>query len=338
MNDADVGPGLLAYLRRALAQDRLEFTEAPAPITGGYNTRIYGFRVAPTPPKFDRSLVLRLYPQPRYAMHAVSEFVRQRFVYERGYPVPEPLLVEQDSGVFGGPFLVMEHMPHRPMIDKLLVPGTYLWRAPTLMAQAQVRLHRLPVDGFPGYVPGGHLTQELDTLRSRTERGGYEGTSAVLDWLERNRPEVREEAVCHIDFHPLNLLVDKGGEITAVVDWENSAVADSHRDVAQTLVILRTAPVRGSLLERAIVAVGRGVVARLFLRAYRRLRPVDPELLRYYETMGATRWLLEALEWREAAAGRIEGRADRADQATDTALRGWADYIEVRSGVRLLIP
>lgn len=332
----DPQAALLTYLRRRFESSGLSYTEPPAPITGGYNTKIWGFRVSPAPKEFDRPLVLRLYPTPRYEMHAQSEFARQRFVFDRGYPVPEPLLVEADSNLFGGPFLIMERVPYRAMLDRLLAPGPYALRGPRLMAEVHARLHSVAADGFPGYVPGAYLELRLKQFRELIESRGRRAMEVVLGWLEDNRPaEPADEVICHNDFHPINILVDERGEVGAVVDWENSVVADRHRDVAHTLVLLRGAPVQASFYERLLAAGGRRLIARIYLRSYRRIKALNDTTLRYYETLAALSWLQDLMEWRDAAAGRIEGRGDRAYLATEEVVERFHRYIERRSGVRI---
>jgi aminoglycoside phosphotransferase (APT) family kinase protein len=51
----------------------------------------------------------------------------------------------------------------------------------------------------------------------------------------------RPPALLHLDYHPLNVLVD-GGRVTAVLDWANARAGDPRADLARTLSILRLAP------------------------------------------------------------------------------------------------
>jgi len=57
---ADPARPLLEHLRATLGEPRLGFAEAPAPLAGGFDTRIYTFRLTDAPPEFSPRLVLRL--------------------------------------------------------------------------------------------------------------------------------------------------------------------------------------------------------------------------------------------------------------------------------------
>jgi aminoglycoside phosphotransferase (APT) family kinase protein len=51
------------------------------------------------------------------------------------------------------------------------------------------------------------------------------------------------DALLHLDWHPLNLLVDPGaGEICGIVDWDNARRGHRSLDLARTLSILRLDP------------------------------------------------------------------------------------------------
>src|SRR5436853_495789 len=69
----------------------------------------------------------------------------------------------------------------------------------------------------------------------------------------------RSDALLHLDFHPLNVLVD-GRRVTAVIDWANARAGDPRADLARTLTILRLSPVppRFARLVGVLVAGWRG--------------------------------------------------------------------------------
>jgi Ser/Thr protein kinase RdoA (MazF antagonist) len=59
-------------------------------------------------------------------------------------------------------------------------------------------------------------------------------------------PGLREQSqggrLLHLDLHPYNVLVDDGGEVTAVIDWANAAAGDPQLDAARTWSILTLDP------------------------------------------------------------------------------------------------
>jgi hypothetical protein len=91
------------------------------------------------------------------------------------------------------------------------------------------------------------------------------------------------DRLCHGDYHPGNVLL--AADRTAVIDWSAAARGAPEADHARTLLLLGWAvPLPGTpLLSRALIAVGRSLLARRYARMYRRgappLRQVDTWLL-----------------------------------------------------------
>jgi aminoglycoside phosphotransferase (APT) family kinase protein len=126
------------------------------------------------------------------------------------------------------------------------------------MAETLAEVHSLPIVGLPtlpkrndplpeifDYLP---QDTEFAALRQRLSEMGdtaYEGTCALL----------------HGDFWPGNLLW-KDQHLVGILDWEDAAYGDPLSDVACTA------------LELTYVAGTDG--AERFVRAYGRLRPIDP--------------------------------------------------------------
>jgi len=55
---------------------------------------------------------------------------------------------------------------------------------------------------------------------------GFEQMAPGLEWLEANQPDPPSHlCIVHLDFHPLNLLVEEG-EFRAVLDWSDADVGD----------------------------------------------------------------------------------------------------------------
>ncbi len=96
-------------------------------------------------------------------------------------------------------------------------------------------------------------------------------------------------SVCHLDMHPDNVKVTRGGLV--VIDWSSAARGDAAFDAALTYVTLRTTPYAAGAMARAMVAGFRRQFAQAFLRAFgtsdimlhlrsaAELRLLDPNLL-----------------------------------------------------------
>jgi aminoglycoside phosphotransferase (APT) family kinase protein len=211
---AEIASGLLAYLRAELRAPQLTFTDRPAAISGGYDTRIFAFRVGGAPPAWSGPLILRLLNPAHDPLRALKERATQNTLAALGYPVPRVLTACTDRGPLGGAFLVMARAPGRPLVDAQRV-GTS-----RVLAQAQTRLHTLDADALlraldeEGRAAGGGfdhhaITYEgyLAALDRRIRRGPLEGLAQGMRWLFEHRPTSGgSHVICHGDFHPQNLL------------------------------------------------------------------------------------------------------------------------------------
>lgn len=88
------------------------------------------------------------------------------------------------------------------------------------------RLHQLPPDAF----------EPRPTMRWLARAGD------VADGVDLAR-EARNDAFCHFDFHPMNLIVGDDGQLRACLDLGTAGVADRRADLAMTEAVMRLAPV-----------------------------------------------------------------------------------------------
>jgi aminoglycoside phosphotransferase (APT) family kinase protein len=298
-----VARALLDYLQLRLGAGRLGFAEPPDEIPHGWETYVYRFCLhAPgsLPPAFARPLILRIYASPQGLPRARREFAVQRHLHRRGQPVPEPLLIEEDCGLFGGPFLLMEHVPGRTLLDGLRRDWTRVLAVAGQLAEQHLRLHRLPVDGFP-VPPGPFLDRRLDELESLTGTHELDGLRPGLDWLHAGRPAAPASvAIVHLDFHPVNIMDPEGREPT-LLDWSEADVGDPHADVATTILLIHSAPLQNAVLaERLIAPVTRWALIRRYLRVYRQHVSLHLPTLRYYLACAALRRLAVYGMWLHA--------------------------------------
>jgi aminoglycoside phosphotransferase len=82
------------------------------------------------------------------------------------------------------------------------------------------------------------------------------------------------QVLCHLDFHPFNVLVDDG-QVSGIVDWVNARIGDRRDDLAWTRVVLALAP---ALLPDFVAQIDRFGAA--WQAGYRERRPMpdDTEL------------------------------------------------------------
>jgi aminoglycoside phosphotransferase (APT) family kinase protein len=163
------------------------------------------------------------------------------------------------------------------------------------------------------------------------------GIAAGIDWLRGRRAIVADEAgtvaICHNDYHPLNVLVDAQGHAT-VLDWADAKIGDYHCDVARALVVFSVAPLAaGSTIERIGLRAAKGWMARRYRRAYQQTRTLDAERLQYWMTLHAL------FGWGQVAslhAGRFDGetRHDNAARVSPRLAPGLRSTFEqLRAGI-----
>jgi aminoglycoside phosphotransferase (APT) family kinase protein len=279
----------------------LDFSERPAPVSGGFDTRIFTFRLKGAPPALAGPLILRLLGPQHDPARALRERTVQNTLVDLGYPAPRVYLASADVSRLGGAFLVMERLPGRPLLE------ARQFNLSAVLVEMQVRLHALDADvllraldreGPPLHRNLVSFDAYLAQLAARIDLGGLDGLGPAMRWLVAHRPAAPDRLViCHGDFHPHNLLYD--GRVTGVLDWPNALVADPAYDVASTVTILALAPLELSgmpTLVRWVARVARPILVKRYLAGYRRHCPLDPRVLAYYEAASAMRALVRAGE------------------------------------------
>ncbi len=290
-----VSESLRDFLRFRLGVADLDYREAPSPLTEGYSTYIYRFQLVASgglPEEFERPLILRAYSSICGLPQLEHEAAVQRYLHAHGYPVALPLMVEESDGLLGGPFMIMELLPGRTLLDELFRRFWRIVHAPIEMAEMQARLHRMPVDRFPA-TAGDFLARQLLELRDMIEEFELKGLQPGLDWLEEHRPsEPAQPSIIHLDFHPMNMLC-RWRRCTGILDWSDADVGDRHADVASSLVLIRSAPdaIAKTLYQWLWTLPGRWLFWKSYLHAYRKRLPLDEQRLAYYGAWAALRRL-----------------------------------------------
>jgi len=315
--NAEPAQSLLEYLRAELYEPGLGYIEPLTPITGGYDTQIFAFRLSGAPKPFSIPLILRILGSQHPPARALSERATQNAVAGLGYPAPRALLASSDRTILGGAFLVMERLAGQPLLDarRLGVASVLIETQLRLHAlDAEVLLLALDPEGQTSSAAGGpSFSREVVTfeghlarLERRIAHGSLRGLEKAMAWLSDHRPmgEPRR-VICHGDFHPQNILMTDG-RVTGVIDWPNAIVADPAFDVASTRVILGLVPM--GLLGvppalRGLAEVARRILVARYIRAYRRRQPLDAGRLAYHEALACMRGLVRTAEARLAPIG-----------------------------------
>lgn len=146
---------------------------------------------------------------------------------------------------------VREHGFPVPRVERASGPDIVMERVdgPTMLADVARRPWMMAVHA----ATLGRLHQQLHDI-------------PAPPWLSRRLGE--GHALLHLDLHPDNVLLTATGPV--VIDWPNAAAGAGAADVAHTWLVTATAAPPGGLARRALVAVGRGVFLRSFLKRFDR--------------------------------------------------------------------
>ncbi|MEV0775449.1 phosphotransferase family protein [Streptomyces sp. NPDC050428] len=190
-------------------------------------------------------------------------------------PVPEPLLLCEDTDVLGAPFYVMEYVRGTPYrtAEQLAPLGPERTRAVLLgLVDTLVELHAVDPSavGLGDFGrPEGFLdrqlrrwSKQLDASRNRDLPGVDELHAA----LGRSLPHSPAPTVIHGDYRLDNVLIGDDDRIKAVLDWEMSTLGDPLTDLG--LLVMYSAPleITGSPISTTAGAAGHPDPAELVER------------------------------------------------------------------------
>jgi aminoglycoside phosphotransferase (APT) family kinase protein len=316
LSDAEVAGRLLDHLARVFACPDAVYSAGPARIQGGFDTTIFGFTLDRVPPALAGPLILRLSHADADPARVKLETVIQNTLADMGFPAPRVMVTESDSAILGGPFMVMARLSGQNLahgIEGAFGAGTslvakmrLLLNVPSILGaiteqwvDMQIRLHRLPAETLlravtADGIDAGAITFEgqLARLGTVVEQSGLAGLKPGLAWLHDHRPRgAREAAICHGDFHPLNILADND-QPTGVIDWANAVIAEPAMDVGSAISNISAVPLPLPWPLRIAARQAVGAALRRYERTYRACRPLDDEAVLYYQVFRAVAQLV----------------------------------------------
>ena len=203
----------------------------------------------------------------------------------RGVRVPAVL---GSTTVMGRPGLIMERIDGPDMLTLVGRQPWSVFRVARVAGQVHAQLHEVQA---PSAIP-----PLKEVLRRRIEDTGQLPQHLSEFALTELAALPDGDRLCHGDFHPGNILL--AGAEPVLIDWTNARRGDPAADVARTRMMLRLgeAPPGTSFALRALALVGRSLLLSLYLRSYRRARPLDMAAVKRWETPIAAARLAEGIE------------------------------------------
>lgn len=173
--------------------------------------------------------------------HAVDrEFRVMKALFERGFPVPEPLALCEDPEVLGTAFYVMRHVPGRVFLINSMPDLTPAERAAVYDSANEVlaRLHTIDhvAAGLEDFGrAGNYFERQIGRWSQQYEvskTADLPEMDRLIEWLPKAAPPAGEARLIHGDYSFHNLLVHPTEpRVVAVLDWELSTTGDPLGDL-----------------------------------------------------------------------------------------------------------
>lgn len=193
------------------------------------------------------------------------EFNVSSLIYDSGVQTAKPYEIINHNGRLG---IVYEQV--LPGVTLVKMIGAQPWRLSKyakLMAQLHYKLHATAVSEIPSYISG--VKEALTSRIIHTDLLGEAEKEQVLQQLNKLPAET---ALCHLDFHPDNILIGKE-EKSYIIDWTTCGVGSPLADVARTILMLQygTTPTQKSKLIARISAFAGKRLRKAYEKEYMRL-------------------------------------------------------------------
>jgi aminoglycoside phosphotransferase (APT) family kinase protein len=205
------------------------------PVTGGRDTLLW--RVSTPAGEY----ALRLF-RVEQAVVAEREMVAMAAAAAGGVPVPA---VRRSGRWQERPVLLLDWCAGQTLLAAIMAAPLAAWPLAVAFGRQQARLHAVALPAGLPAVPAAWLPRLAPAERRLSQR----------------LPPAARPRLLHLDYHPLNVLVE-GGRISAVIDWANAGGGDGRLDAARTRTLLLLGPAATALpgwllrLSRWLLAAG----------------------------------------------------------------------------------
>ena len=229
--------------------------------------------------------ILRLMREPGSGDRADQQLDAMTTAWEAGVPVPAP---GRRIDVEGRPGIVMERVAGPDLLTLMgRRPWTVPWVAKTL-GTVHASMHEV--------IGPSSLPTLRESLRERII-----AAPALPEDVRARSLRVLEDLpdgdrLCHGDFHPGNLLRSPRGPVA--IDWTLVSRGEPTGDFARQplMLTLGEVPPGTHPVVRYGERYGRGIFLRLYMRTYKRLRPVDDANWSRWQVVQAAARFAERIE------------------------------------------
>ena len=204
--------------------------------------------------------------------------------HRAGVPVAELVVDGAVRTELQSPFMIVRAVEGETIARKILRDDRFNTARTALTGQlgvAAAQLHQIDFSSIPGLVADDQMNRYQTVLRDLGEP--HPVFEAAFRWLHINQPVSTSACLVHGDYRLGNIMVNEQG-LAAILDWELAHIGDPMEDLGWLCV-------RAWRFGGAFPAAGLGTYDEL-LDAYAsvaRVRP-DPEVVRWWETLGTVKW------------------------------------------------
>jgi tRNA A-37 threonylcarbamoyl transferase component Bud32 len=200
----------------------------------------------------------------------------------------------------GRPGIVMERLDGPDLLTDVARRPWRVLHIGALCGRLHARLNEAPA---PAIVPSLHDSLRQRITQSQIVPAHY--AELALDALSRLAPG---DKLCHLDFHPGNVVISRGEPV--VIDWTIAASGPAEADFTQSQLVLSLGePPPGSPAHlKALALFGRSLLLASYRRAYRRSHQVNESTVRRWHLPLAVARLTAGIK---EEATRLTRRIDR---------------------------
>jgi len=213
-----------------------------ARIPGGASRETYRFRARHG--GIERKLILRRDPPASLIeTERSTEYRAYQAFHKLGLPVPEPIALELGHEALERPFFIMAEIENAT-VGSILAPDPYGAHRDKVGQQFFSILGRiagadpnaLGLADFEGAKTPDqcwrHEVARWEKVIDEDEGEPQPIARAAIRWLKRNPPPPAQKiSVVHGDYRSGNFLIDSGGYIRAILDWEMAHLGDPLEDL-----------------------------------------------------------------------------------------------------------
>ena len=313
-SDQKIAADFLSFLQSD-SSDRVAYEVEPTRLTGGFDARIYRYKLIDHEPRVLR--ILR--PE-----HDVEELLYLQVVHQilnqHGLKTPVIHRVCGDQSVLGGVFAEMDLVPGQPLIEQKSEVCT------SILGESMAAMHELDVRPIVEAIRRSGVPYERFLSPAIHQKGldlaeqKIPWASDLIGWLRDRLPLDGENlAVIHGDYHGRNVMFDNGS-VSGVLDW-GFCISDPAMDLAHTTnLYLIVCP----QVDPAFLPHVRDTTLDGILKAYQAIRPLNHERIKACRVADIFRFLV----------GSAAGVGPEFIRKPESQ-RDYLTFIEQTTGIRL---